>query len=527
MAHLFLNNNDTVTELDVPDNTPTLLPRLSSSGKTFLGWSPYPALPYGCMNHIGKREATLYAVYAESAYVLESHFKGDPEDYVGNKCHMRRYVAEIYLENADASAGSFKIEHRGGCLYYIGSIPEDGIDLETDHDTHGQPYADVGYMSTSYITVHWKSREPLCVDGRRKKLVTLMFGFSRWGMGYAEIARRTSDDILSADPHYPTRIDDRPAHMSANFYNGIVGTQSRQPTLENVTVYASEEAAEAEAKDGGELLARFAVMADSHVGRRYGWESYDWLYGIFEHLEQIHRRDRLDFVLQLGDNIDDGYDASYAEDYKTYLEVIKRLSVCDPDHPIDGRKSGTVPHYEMQGNHDTSLDTRFFRNKLWFTETASGKKAAFVAFFAKYGGYPAVNFRISGNYDSYRSYGIITDESLRAAEADVIKAAESGAEQIVLLCHFGIAEDLGAPILPETGLGKIERLCKKYGIRLYFNGHEHNSAYTLGSYGGVYNYDAAMTKDKYAVFELRERLLKTTVYNTADHSVARIETIKL
>ena len=112
------------------------------------------------------------------------------------------------------------------------------------------------------------------------------------------------------------------------------------------------------------------------------------------------------------------------------------------------------------------------------------------------------------------------EESARQARAE-------GAAQIVLLCHFGIARELNAPILPETGLGKLAAICKRYHIRLYFSGHEHNPKYSLYKLGSVYDYDAATTKDRCAVVEIRRHSATVTIYNTDDGAVYRVDHLAL
>ncbi len=528
MAILNLTDENSTQSLYVENNNPVLLPLIKKDNKSFLGWNKYPSLHYGYMNCTTNRDLTLHAIYTDSpAYILESYFTGDPDDYIGAKCHFRRYVIDVYLENAKVDSGSFKIENCNNILYYVGSISEEGIcaKIIDDTDFHGHAYIDEGYITTSSITVDWNSNDVLDATSKRKKILSIMLYFSKWDMGYAEIERRTSDDILIPDYRYKALAGDERAYVSANFYKGIINKEKAPDTFENVQTFFSE--TEADKKADGELLTRFAVLADTHVGVRYGWENYDWLYGVFDNLEKIHNKTPLDFVLQLGDNIDDGYEETYKRDYDIYLDIIKSLKICDPQNPIENRAPGTIPNYEMQGNHDTTFDTRFFRNKLWYVENKSGKKTAFISFFAGYGGYPAVNFGVCKNYDSYRSYGIITDEILKEAEENIIKAHENHADEIILCNHFGISQELSAPVLPETGLGKIEQLCNKYNIKLYLNGHEHNQKYELRRYNNIYDYDAAMTKDKYAIFEIQDKCFKVTVYNTEDNSIDRIDVITL
>ena len=256
-----------------------------------------------------------------------------------------------------------------------------------------------------------------------------------------------------------------------------------------------------------------------NIGLRYEWKNYDWLYEAFNNMERIHREKPLDFCVQIGDNIDDGYADTYKVDYDIYLEEIKHLNLCDPESPLAPRFPDKIPHYEIQGNHDTSLDTRFFRNKLWFTENAQGQKVAYISFWASYGGYPLLNFVIGDGFNSYRSYGVLSDETVQFVEQCVLKAQAENAKQIILFSHFGISQMLSAPILPESGLGKIANLCKKYGIKLLFNGHEHTGSFPHRMFEEIHDFDVSMLRDKYAIVEIREKVATVIVYNTDDSTV--------
>lgn len=528
MLKLQLVNGDNLQSLQVAKNENKVLPRLQNNGKSFLGWNNYKDLNYGFMNISADRDTTLYSVFTDGpAYILESHFRGVPNDNYDNRAHFRRYVVDVFLENAVASYGEFKIENVNYILYYFGDVPVPDIKTTVSHTTkyRGGAYKDVAYFTTSDITVKWQSEKPIDATKTRQKIATLLLCFGKWGMSYKEIEKRNSDEIIIPDQSFIATAGETEACVSANFYNGAQLEQeiSKQNPAA-VTVKSQEELPDI---DFGELLTRFAVMADSHIGIRYEWKNYDWIYGVFSHLETLHKNTPLDFVLSLGDNIDDGYAATYQTDYDIYLDIIKKLTICDPVNPIENREAGKIPHYELQGNHDTSMDTRFFNKKLWYSENDKGKKVAFIAFSTKYGGYPAVNFSVAHEYSSYMSYGIIIDEMLEFVEKSVITAKQNGATHIVLCNHFGISQALGAPILPETGLGKIEELCKKYDISLYLNGHEHNSNYNLYKYNRLYDYDVAMTHDKYAIFELYENYAKVTIYKTEDNTVERIDVINL
>lgn len=518
-----VNNTDTkiiVTE----KNVDTKLPRLESNGKTFLGWNRYKAINYGFMNINVDEHTTLHAIWADGpAYVIESSFRSVPGDYKGERAHFRRYILDIYLENAKAYSGSFKLENCNNIFYYLGHVPVDGIETMIDDETNfrGDAYRDVAYFTTTSMTVNWNSDTEVDATCERKKVATIMLCFSRWGMSYNEVAKRTSDEIIIPAYDYTAKAGESVAVVSANFYNGQV-PEIVASGRDAISVQTEGELPDFEK---GNLLSRFALLSDTHVG--YDWENYDWLYGVFGHLKKIHKEKPLDFVVQLGDNIDDGYAPTYENDYKIYLDLIHKLEICDAVNPIYEREECKIPHYEIQGNHDTSLDTRFFRTKLWYTENSAGQKVAYIAFFTNYGGYPAVNVNISGYGDSYKSYGILTEEMVEFVKNSIEEAKKNNAEHIILLNHFGIAQDLNAPILPETGLRKIENICKKYDIRLYLNGHEHNKNYTLRKYNSIYDYDVAATFDKYAIFEIWEKCAKVMIYNTTDNSLDRIDIVKL
>lgn len=343
-----------------------------------------------------------------------------------------------------------------------------------------------------------------------------MMCFCSWGMEYAEIEKYASREMISADEADVATADGAEIAVTENRYLGVVMPEPSQlpPNCPHDIPY-------------GSFLSRFAVFADAHIGVRYAWKNYDWLHSVFDNIKKIHTQTPLDFIVQLGDNIDDGYPSTYKQDYDTYLEEIKRLEICDHEKPIDGAKNGKIPNYEMQGNHDTSPDTRFFKQKLWYTENQNGEKVGYVSFFASYGGYPLVNYRVAGNYSSYRSYGWISDETIAFVEESVTEAERNGAKYVVLFCHYGISQDVGAPILPETGLGKLANICKKHRIKLYFNGHEHDRDFSHRMYDEIHDFDVSMLHDKYAVVEIYENICKVIIYETEGQTICREEFVQL
>ena len=516
-------------KIDTKAGENAVLPRPSIPGKSFLGWHKYKNINHGFMNLCDLEDRVLHAIYTSGpAYIIESHFRGVPLDALDKKCHFRRYVIDIYLEGAKADCGSFRLENCNHIFYYLGNIPEDSVKLNVEAVTNvrGGAYRDEAYFTTSDITVSWTSNAPIDALTERKKLGTLTLAFGKWGTTQAEFERRTSDEIIIPHRAYPATVGEDAASVSANFYGGInilnVNDQ-KNPAFATAT-----ERAELPDFDKGNLITRFAALSDSHVGYKNPYfTNYEWFKKISENLETINKTSPIDFVVQIGDNIDDGYEKTYEADYRLYLDVIRDLTICDPENPIENRKCGAVPHYEIQGNHDTSFDTRFKRQRIWYSGNENGDLAAFISFFSSYGGYPAVNFQMAENYKSYRSYGVLSDETVKFIESGILEAKERGAKHIVLLSHFGIASDLSAPILPESGLGKIENVCNKYGIKLFINGHEHNKNYTLRKYNSMYDYDAAMSYDKYAVYELYEKCAIVTIYNTADSTVNRIDLVDL
>ena len=445
-------------------------------------------------------------------YRIESHFRGDPANTVGPKCQFRRYAVDVYLEGAKASSGSLSLRHGAGIFYCIGYLEADGVDADVKFEV-ARKRGGAEVFKTETVEINWSAAE---IDARREKqkLATLLFCFSSWGMEYSEIESRDPRELISS--HGEATVGDCAAEVTENKYLGVINPEYKPPAVENCP----------DDTETGAKLSRFVLMSDSHIGPTYHGEEYGWLLKLDSQLKKIQKEAPIDFVAQLGDNIDDGYEKNYERDYGIYLEQIKKLTLLDPENPLEGRAEGKIPHYEMQGNHDTSLKTRFFRNKLWFTENENGK-VAYIAFFSGYGGYPLVNYDVSGSYESYRSYGVVSKETAQFVEDSIKKAASEGAKNIILFSHFGISQELNAPILPESGLGRIASLCEKYGITLFFNGHEHNSDFTHRMYKNIHDFDLATTYFKFCVVDLYEKVCVVTVYDTEKESVYRIDRVAL
>lgn len=468
----------------------------------------------------------------EANYIIKSHFLGDPANTTGPRCQFRRYVIDIYIKGVSAKQGKLKLKHNAEIMYYFGNTPIEGISIKVNANTERRavdgthpmpkenpnniPFYGYDLLKTKDITVEWSSDNVINAKVEMQKIARILLCFGRWGMEYSEIEKYPCNDMISADSEFDAMIDGVKIAVSDNNYLGVVLPEAPQlPPVCPADICC------------GNLLSRFALFADAHIGVRYEWKNYDWLHSAFDNVKNINAKTPLDFVVWLGDNIDDGYQSSYQRDYDIYLEEIKRLEICDAENPIDGAKKGKIPNYELQGNHDPSPDTRFFRNKLWYTETPNGEKVGYISFFSSYGGYPLVNFNVAGNFNSYRSFGKISDETVSFIDQSIKEAKLNGAKHIVLFSHFGISQDVGAPILPESGLGKLENVCKKHNIKLYFSGHEHDCAFSHRMYGDIHDFDVSMLKDKHAVVEIYENACKITIYDTESQKIQKEELVAL
>ena len=849
------------------DGETIILDKVSSENTVFVGWNTDKNAKTGLLSHVVTSDTTLYAIHTtEPVYIVDSYYRGDPNNYTGSRNSFRRYVIDVYLDNAVASEGAFKLNTDNKFLYYLGHVPQEGINATVNANVVSGSSGTPGlqYYTTPSVEFKWRSDAPVDATSGRIRIARIMMYFSSWGMGYDQIEKRTSDEVVSAFEGYKATAGDSEAYVSANFYKGVktdevkisgkvtiegreTGTSAKYDFLKlyildeagdavdfkvlenaestkrtfsytteiipgnytfrimkngyitrnvpisitescnipelvifagdtldqfgrgdgvididdftrilrgfsrdfaldkyidaidinedgtvnvsdlaiiknnftsnvtpseistfidkdnlkltdwkivvndsaieitggseeaaasgldyleehgsngtynipvtishttdydistifnnNVSIseykivinendkiaaeyaqyiydyiaelsgfglpivsdteaaydyeilvgstsrrnnpitaveeynvyeedgkfyvfYGDEQSAEMACLDLCEkilgkdsegydddghvnvvagasysgkwsVLSRFGVMSDSHIGERYNWANYDWLYNTFENFETAHASKPLDFIVSLGDNIDDGYANTYAADYKVYLEEIKQLDICDPVNPIDGRAVGKIPHYELCGNHDPianqfdasgNLKIRFFKNKLWYTENENGEKVAHIGFFTNYGGYPLHDYAYSGTYASYFSYGRVDDQMVKFVEESIIAANAEGAKHIILYNHFGMSQQVGSPCLPETGLGKIADVCEKYGIKLYFNGHEHDVPYSLRRYNEIYDYDVSMTAHKHAIVEITTLRAKVTIYNSADNSLFRTDIVPL
>ncbi len=305
--------------------------------------------------------------------------------------------------------------------------------------------------------------------------------------------------------------------------------------------------AEASVKGTYESLSRFAMMADTHVGTLPRAEQHGFVTEMYAAISKAHAANPFDFVVSLGDNIDYGYDAGdnmtadSQADYAIYLELIKSLTICDPVNPYGAQMDfSKIPHYELKGNHDPSVNTRFIgscdsqltpagtvdtslpvRENMWYVTSASGKKTAYISAQALYAEFPKMG--------STNAYGKIIDVVVDEVEANLKEAKAAGAEHIVFFCHFSLAHI--DHVIDEQGRVALLKLFEEYGVETYFNGHEHANLETAQAYAtmnGVYNISVPSPhpmkvfsgKPYYGVVEIGESSMKIQWFHSRSGELA-------
>ncbi len=328
------------------------------------------------------------------------------------------------------------------------------------------------------------------------------------------------------------------------FVTDIIGKSS---TGYDAATRAVTVAADASVEGTYESLSRFVMMADTHVGTLPNAKSHGFVTQMYENINKQHAANPFDFVVSLGDNIDYGYDSGSGlnkeskEDYNIYLELIKGLTICDPVNPYGEKMdSSKIPHYELKGNHDPSVYTRFIgscdsqltplgtvdtsltpRENMWYVTSKSGKKTAYISAQALYAEFP----RMSGT----NAYGKIIDVVVDEVEANLKEAKAAGAEHIVFFCHFSLAHI--DHVIDEQGRVALLKLFEEYGVETYFNGHEHANLQTALDYAtmnGVYNVSVPSphpmkvfsAKPYYGVVEIGASSMRIQWYHSMEGSLA-------
>lgn len=216
---------------------------------------------------------------------------------------------------------------------------------------------------------------------------------------------------------------------------------------------------------------KFAIFADSHVGRQSIVNNR-----VKRTMEWVNTTDDLDFLLFLGDNIENGY----FDDSHTLADQLKLLN--------EITLNSKVPYYYTKGNHDAK--TAAFHDNI---AVVCGDVAV-VTFFASY--------YCPDPDDIYLNNGLVSEETLIWLENTFEKCA---GKRIILACHFSIvnndSENFTSPIgdarvIPKRnntyvdfGRETILNLAEKYNIELYFNGHEHNAEMPVGNAGTLTDYN--------------------------------------
>ena len=179
----------------------------------------------------------------------------------------------------------------------------------------------------------------------------------------------------------------------------------------------------------------------------------------------------------------------------------------------------------IQGNHDTGVP-EFYRNCAF-----QCKGTRFICFFASYRALPAPK-------GSYRSTGAIEDETFNFVKGQIEKAAaDKSIKHIVLVCHWGISNDIEKfswPIVdacPANGMNdnraKLLALCEKYGCSLYINGHEHSKQTQVGMFGGTPDVNCgAFVEGSWYVVEIKGDEALFHQYTIADAEAALPEKVQ-
>ena len=110
-------------------------------------------------------------------YILKSHFRGVPEDEKDKRCHFRRYVIDIFLENAVATNGEINLKNVNEILYYFGNLPIENIeyDITAETDQRGGAYNGVAFFTTTDIALKWQSKTAIDATTSPKKIATLLY----------------------------------------------------------------------------------------------------------------------------------------------------------------------------------------------------------------------------------------------------------------------------------------------------------------------------------------------------------------
>ncbi len=224
------------SDINVPEavteyvNENVVLDKVSSSNASFIGWSEDKNAKTGALNHKITKDTTLYAITTtEPTYIIDTHFRGQPYDNASRTSSSRRYIIDVYLENAKASSGKFKLSLNSKAIYYLGHIPIDGI-TATVKTTGSSGYVDgfpgLQTRTTSAIEFTWESANEIDAQNGRRKIARLMLPLSYWGAGYQNLEVVTTDEVVAPFDGYATTIDNSEAFICAKFFDVIKSVQT-------------------------------------------------------------------------------------------------------------------------------------------------------------------------------------------------------------------------------------------------------------------------------------------------------------
>lgn len=220
---------------------------------------------------------------------------------------------------------------------------------------------------------------------------------------------------------------------------------------------------------------KFAICTDIHVNanenQKYHWWNPDTGQFDFTGIERAFGymdSRKYDFLISLGDNINDGYMGTYA------LMVSEKNSL---DSILKDKATDTI-FFFLSGNHDTHINVpRFTGNGVF-----SVRGVNFISFYATY---------ITLSQDPTVAGGIVSDETLQWLD-DVLTEHEG--EINIVMCHFPLGDgNLNYAILDsyttaggETGDGHrddVIQILESHNVHLYLSGHCHAQTWPIYQLG--------------------------------------------
>ena len=203
-----------------------------------------------------------------------------------------------------------------------------------------------------------------------------------------------------------------------------------------------------------EIPPAFGVVADIQYGDKKGSVSRDYR-GTLQRLERCVdtlNRQRLDFVIQLGDTVD-GYPTNAvasARDLDAVLPIFNRL---------------TAPKYHVVGNHCMNVGKETLGQKL-------GLKSFYYAFTVP----SATGWRFVVLDGNDAGYGVISAGQLDWFRTTLAQARQAG-EKVVCFCHFPLlkeAAENNRMAKPEAVLAELDAAgC----VVAWIAGHDHAGGY--------------------------------------------------